>query len=307
MKKLDIPFGPAICYSGYREGQSPDTGVYPTYEQMKEDLLILAPDWKYLRVYDCSPHTQTLLEVIKNEGLDFKVMLGVYIGAEVNNPNCPWGGMYEPEVLKENRRANVLQVDLAIELANRYQDIVFSVSAGNEATVEWNDHMVPVVRVIEYVRRLKKNISQPVTFCENYAPWLDTLTNLVNEVDFISIHTYPLWEYKKIDEAIGYTQENYEAVANLYPHKTVVITEAGWTTKSNGRGMPPENANEDFQKTYLDQLEQWTTDNEILTFVFEAFDEPWKGSEDPDEPEKHWGVYTVDRKPKKVMDSVRRQ
>ena len=35
------PYANAICYSGYREGQSPPSGVFPTYEQIKEDLLIL--------------------------------------------------------------------------------------------------------------------------------------------------------------------------------------------------------------------------------------------------------------------------
>ena len=39
----------------------------------------------------------------------------------------------------------------------------------------------------------------------------------------------------------------------------------------------------------------------MLTFIFEAFDEPWKGSPDPMEPEKHWGIFTVERKPKLVM------
>jgi len=34
--------------------------------------------------------------------------------------------------------------------------------------------------------------------------------------------------------------------------------------------------------------------------VFEAFDEPWKGSGDPAEPEKHWGLFTVDRRPKRL-------
>jgi hypothetical protein len=38
-----------------------------------------------------------------------------------------------------------------------------------------------------------------------------------------------------------------------------------------------------------------------MTFAFEAFDEPWKGSPEILEPEKHWGLFTVDRKPKKVM------
>jgi hypothetical protein len=38
--------------------------------------------------------------------------------------------------------------------------------------------------------------------------------------------------------------------------------------------------------------------------VFEAFDEPWKGSPDPMEPEKHWGLFTVERHPKLVMQTL---
>ena len=33
----------------------------------------------------------------------------------------------------------------------------------------------------------------------------------------------------------------------------------------------------------------------------EAFDEPWKGSEKEDEPEKHWGIFNEDRSPKEAV------
>jgi len=78
----------------------------------------------------------------------------------------------------------------------------------------------------------------------------------------------------------------------------VIITEAGWTTVSNGRGIPPSLASEENQKKYLAELMHWSAQMGILTFVFEAFDEAWKGSDDPDEPEKHWGIFYQDRKPK---------
>ena len=48
----------------------------------------------------------------------------------------------------------------------------------------------------------------------------------------------------------------------------------------------------------------WTRAEGLLCFVFEAFDESWKGSPDPLEPEKHWGLFTADRKPKLVMESL---
>ncbi|MGB5354862.1 MAG: hypothetical protein WBN32_14710, partial [Woeseia sp.] len=70
---------------------------------------------------------------------------------------------------------------------------------------------------------------------------------------------------------------------------------------SNGRGIEPWNASEELQAQYYEQLMAWTNEEKILTFVFEAFDEPWKGSPDPLEPEKHWGLFDVRRVPKLVM------
>lgn len=303
-EKRPFPFAQAICYSGFREGQHPG-GQHPSYEEIKEDLLILHGHWKYLRLYDCDRHAETTLEVICQEKLDFKIMLGAYIEAEMNNFGCPWGGgVYSEEQLDINRTSNLQKINKLIDLANKYPEVICSLSAGNEACVDWTDHYVPVTRVVEYVKLIKKGAKQPVTFCENYVPWLNKLKLLVAEVDFISIHTYPVWEYKHIHEAIGYTKENYEAVASLYPNTPVVITEAGWTTQSNGQGINPQHVNEELQQAYYKDLMKWTNEEEIITFVFEAFDEPWKGSPDPLEPEKHWGLFKVDRSPKLAVQHL---
>ena len=288
----------AICYSGFRDGQSPDEGVFPTKAEITNDFRILTGYWDALRLYACDTHTERVLEVIAEQGFPFKVMLGAYIAAEVSNPNCPWGGEYPASVLARNRDQNRDEIERAIALANRYPDIVDVVSAGNEATVDWTDHLVSPESVLEYVAYLQDHIVQPVTFCENYVPWLGKLDALAEQVDVIAIHTYPVWEYKTIDEALAYTKENYAAVAQRHPHKQVIITEAGWATASNGRGIPPENVGEFYQKRYLEELQKWSADNGILVYVFEAFDENWKGSDHPLEPEKHWGLYRANRQPK---------
>ncbi len=301
---LGIEFGNAICYSGYRENQSPQNGTYPSFEEVCEDLRILDHNWQYLRLYDCSRHAELVLEAISRQGFDFKVMLGVDMRAEESNPNCPWGADFAEHTLIENRRLNSDEIDHMIDLANRFSDIVFSVSVGNEATVEWTDHLVSVESLVGYVRRIKKTVRQPVTFCENYVPWTQKLEPLAAELDFISLHTYPVWEYHGIEAALDYTLQNYHSVADHYPDKPVVITEAGWTTNSNGRGIEPWNASEEFQAHYYGEIIDWGNENQVLTFIFEAFDEPWKGSPDPMEPEKHWGIFTVDRKPKLVMQEI---
>ena len=303
-KKFELEPAKAICYSGFRNGQQPG-GDSPSYDEVKEDLVILQNNWKYLRLYDCDVHAETVLAVIRNEKLDFKIMLGAYIEAEMNNFGCPWGGgVYTEEQLVINREKNDKKIQQLIDWGNHYPDIIFSLSVGNEACVDWTDHYVPVQRVLEFTRKVKKLTKQPVTFCENYVPWLSKLKILAAEVDFISIHTYPVWEYKHIHEAIEYTRENFEAVLAFYPDKPIVITEAGWATNSNGRGIHPEQVNEENQKMYYEDLMNWAEKNKILVFFFEAFDESWKGSSDPNEPEKHWGLFHTDRTPKMAAEDL---
>ena len=303
MAKNILPFVKAICYSGYRDGQSPDNGEFPSYDQVKQDLLILKADWKSLRLYASDAHSKTILHVIENEQLPFDVMLGAYITGEVCNENCPWGGLYSEEQLRANKQHNEQQIGALIALANRYPSIISSVSIGNEAAVAWTDHLVPTESLINYARKTRSQVSQPVTFCENYVPWLENLRPLADELDVISIHTYPVWEFKNIDEGLAYTIANYQAVQDAYPDKQIIITEAGWATNSNGHGIESHNVNEVFQKQYFQQLMHWAQEQQVLVYFFEAFDENWKGSPDPMEPEKHWGIYNADRTPKLVMQN----
>jgi exo-beta-1,3-glucanase (GH17 family) len=211
---------------------------------------------------------------------------------------------HSAEALEAQRIENDAEAGRLIDLARAYQDLIFAVAVGNESTVDWTDHMVPLGRMIELVRRVRQAVTQPVTFCENYVPWADKLRPLVAELDFISLHTYPVWEWKQPNEAIQYSKENYYGIAHLYPDKPVVISEAGWTTCSNGRGINPDNASEELQRRYYLDLMDWVRAGHILTFVFAAFDEPWKGSADPCEPEKHWGLFTADRKPKQAVQDI---
>ena len=301
---LRVPAGNAICYSGYRRGQSPDSGHFPSVDEIREDLRLLRRHWRVLRLYDGTRHAERVLQVIRSDRLDFEVLLGGWLAAEVSNPGCPWGGVHDEATLAANAAANDAEMDRLIDLAERYDDIVFAVAVGNEATVEWTDHRVPIERMLQHVRHVRRSVVQPVTVCENYVPWLHELRELATELDFIALHTYPVWESRSIDEALAYTRENYEAVARLYPDKRVVIAEAGWTTGSNGRGIRPENSSEELQARYYRELTGWARERGILTFVFEAFDEPWKGSSDPLEPEKHWGLFTVDRQPKQVARAL---
>ena len=295
----------AVAYSGFREGQHPDRGhgaVNPSADQILEDLKILvANDFNLIRLYDAGENSALTLKLIRQHQLPIKVMLGIWLEAEVSNhQGCPW--LEEPiseSELAANAWRNAGELRRGIKLAQEFEDVVVAVNVGNEALVDWNDHMVPPKKVIAYVRLVKAAIDQSVTVAENYAWWIRDGAALAAELDFIGVHTYPEWEGKTIDEALAYTIENIEGVRSALPDKPIAILEAGWATVAEEFG---EQANEENQARHYRDLENWARANNTTVFFFEAFDEPWKG--DPNAPlgaEKHWGLFNVDRTPKKLI------
>ena len=84
---------------------------------------------------------------------------------------------------------------------------------------------------------------------------------MAKEVDFFSVHIYPVWEGKTIDEGMSFDVANMEVVRMALPDARLAITEAGWATVASEFG---KRASEKAQARYT-------------TFFFEAFDEDWKG------------------------------
>jgi exo-beta-1,3-glucanase (GH17 family) len=275
--------GPALSYSGYRAGQSPEHGVFPSREQVAEDLRILARSWRLIRVYAADQHSEDVLSVIREEELDLAVMLGVWLGREP--------GAEEP---------NAQQVAAGIRLAKAYEDVVVAVNVGNEVRVEWTQHPVPEQRLVGYVREVREAVKQPVTMADNYVWWRDHGAALAREVDFITMHTYPIWERKDIDEGLSYTIENFEGVRAAHPDKRIVIGEAGWASYTEGNLHVPRAGDEVKQERYYRELMDWARKEEVTVFWFSAFDEPWKDSG----TEGHWGLFTADRKAKPVMRAL---
>jgi exo-beta-1,3-glucanase (GH17 family) len=307
-QKSDLLAGTAkaICYSGFRSGQHPDRGEgakNPSDEEILEDLQILTykSNFGLLRLYDCGENSQAVLRIIKEKELNMKVMLGIWLKAELSaHETCEW--LTEPipqETLDANKIANTQEILDGIRLANEYPEIIVAVNVGNEALVEWNDHKVDADTIISYVKQVQHEIAQPVTVADNYEWWALNGKKLAEAVDFVSIHLYPVWEGRDIDEGMSYSIENVQKVRDSLGDVRIVVTEAGWATIASEFG---ERASEEKQLQYYNDFMDWSEKMNITTFFFEAFDEDWKG--DPDDPmgaEKHWGLFTVDRKPKLVM------
>ena len=295
----------AVAYSGFRQGQHPDRGdgaVNPSREEILEDLkLLVEHGFRLIRVYDAGANSRTTLELIREHDLPIKVLLGTWLRAELSNhEGCPW--LDEPipdDVLTINAAENAAEIVRGIELARAFDDIVLAVNVGNEALVDWTDHLVDLNQVIAYVRRMREAIDQPVTVAENYEWWIRYGAPLAEEVDFLGVHTYPVWEERSIDQGLSYTVENLMGVREALPDKPMAILEAGWATTASEFG---ERASEAAQQRYYREIHDWARQANTTVFFFAAFDEPWKG--DPDDPlgaEKHWGLFFENRTPKQVL------
>lgn len=298
----------ALAYSGFREGQYPDRGegaVNPSREEILEDLEILvAHGYRLIRLYDAGENAATTLELIREHQFPIKVLQGIWLSAELSNhEGCAWLDAPIPDKeLAANILENEAELLRGIELAQRFADIIVSVNVGNEALVSWTDHLVSLEAMIRYVRQVKAAITQPVTVAENYEWWISDGAPLAAELDYIGVHTYPVWEGRGIDEGLSYTLENIEGVHRALPDSRIAILEAGWATTAEEFG---DRAGEAQQARYYREIAAWAEARQMTVFFFEAFDEPWKG--DPSRPlgaEKHWGLFFVDRTPKLLIRAL---
>ncbi|TWU29816.1 glycosyl hydrolase family 17 [Bythopirellula polymerisocia] len=286
--------GQGISYGPYREEESPD-GLQPTREELIEDLAMLAQHWNLLRMYGAGEAAEEVLKIIHEKKLPLKVMIGAWIVPEVEAAN--------PLLAEVSNKREVAE---AIRLANAYPDEVIAVSIGNETQVFWSDHKTSPEVLIRYLREVRSATSVPVTTADDFNFWNKPESKqIADEVDFIVTHIHAMWAGLQLPQAMEWTEKVYDEVKENYPQKMVVIGEAGWATQVHDEGEQAKlikgKAGEAEQREYYRQFTDWARDQKICTFYFEAFDEPWKGGPHPNEVEKHWGLYGVDREPKKAM------
>ena len=330
----------AISYGGYRKSTR---GIQPTISEIKEDMKILyAMKIRILRTYNVQlAQAETILEAIqelKSEDPSFEmyVMLGAWIDCKNAWTNHPVNHQLESD-------QNESEIGRAVSLANKYPSIVKIIAVGNEAMVKWatSYYVQPsvILKWVSHLQNLKKTDKLPknlwITSSDNFASWgggsdeyhTEDLNKLIKEVDYISMHTYPMhdthynpvfWYTKeekpnieKINNimlrARDYAVSQYDSVANyvnsLGIKKPIHIGETGWATFSNGLyGNKGSKATDEYKEAlFYRHMREWTTKTGISCFYFEAFDEIWKDAPNPGGSENHFGLLTIDGKAKYAL------
>jgi len=288
--------GKAISYGCYREGQAPRVKG-PSESEILQDLEIILNYWNMIRVYGSDKDSERILKLIRKNNLPIKVMLGVWIEDETKFP--------------QRKNENIEEVLNAIRLSNKYSDIISAINVGNETQVYWSAHKMEIDNLIHYLRTVRNNTSVPVTTADDYNFWNKPISKSVSlEVDFIVVHIYPLWNGQELGNSIEWMDNIFfNDIKKFHSEKMIVLGEIGWATNYDssrtGDGQQGSLIKGEVsiaaQEKFLLKLSEWIDRNKVTTFLFEAFDEPWKGGgeeSDPNEIEKHWGVFYENRVPK---------
>ena len=151
---------------------------------------------------------------------------------------------------------------------------------------------------------------------EYHTPELEAL---VKAVDYVSMHTYPMhnshynphfWLVPKEEEALSdqakietamlrakqFVIQQFrgveEYVHSVCPDKTVHIGETGWATICNDNyGADGSKAADEYKEAlYHKHMREWSNENNVSCFYFEAFDECWKDQGNEHGSENHFGL-----------------
>jgi len=262
-----------ISYAPFRGGETPlDLSLKVEPWRIEEDLKRLAPLTNCVRTYSVHQGLDQVAPIAQRLGL--KVMLGIWLGRDpVFNAN---------------------QIEVAVATANRYPDAIRAVVVGNEVMLRGE---LPAATLADTIRAVKARVSMPVTYADVWEFWLRN-RDLVNAVDFVTIHILPYWEDFPIaaDKAADHVMSIRRQVAQSFPGKDIMIGEFGWPSAGRMReGALPSPSNQ--AKVFQEVIARAKQEKFALN-VIEAFDQPWKRQFEGTVG-GHWGLLDGDtREPK---------
>ncbi len=316
LRPLPAEFGTrkAVAYSPYRTAANVDglaAEVIPEAHILQDLQLLKAAGFGLIRVFDSSDKVaKATLQVIYKHAIDMKMQLGIYVQSG-------------------NEAFTQAEIARGVALANdsRYRDIVLAVSVGNENMVSWSFNAIKPEVMAGYLAQVRSQIRQPVTTDDNWAFWATAPTVITDQIDFVSLHTYTeldtqypdiAWNWQQkatpvatraaamMDGALTEAKRQYAAARDHLDKRglqamPITIGETGWNAVDvNNLRFRAHPVN---QKMYLDRLNAWAAEGRAgngpkAIFYFEAFDEPWKQSDDK------WGLFNVAREARYAIQGL---
>ena len=271
----DVPAGKlsSLSFAPFRVGQGPMDAIFPSAEELDEDLALMGQVTHNIRTYASAEGSMPLIpDLAKKHGLT--MLQGAWLGA-----------------LKADNDVEIAEL---IRSANAHPDVVKRVLVGNEVLLRGD---LKPDELINYIRQVKSAVKQPVSYADVWSMYMK-YPQLIKEVDFITIHILPYWEDEPIpvENAPAHVERIVNQVqqeANtLAPGKSILIGESGWPSegKQRGRSIPSVVNEARFIRDFIAVANKNGFDYNIV----EAFNQPWKAAFEGIIG-ANWGLYDSDR------------
>lgn len=257
-----------FSFSPFRLDQSPQSGRFPSDEEIRSDLELVSRMTENIRTYSTKGSLSDIPFLAEEYGM--RVSLGIWISAD------------EAE--------NEAEIARGIEIANRSRSVV-RVIVGNEALFR---REVTKDQLIGYLDRVRAAVKVPVTTAEQWHIY-EKYPELAKHVDLIAAHVLPYWEFVPMQDSVQFVLDRARDLRLKFPKKPLLLAEVGWP--SNGRMRGGATATQADQAIYLRELTNALNKKGYNYFVVEAFDQPWKYT-DEGSVGAYWGVFNAARQPK---------
>ncbi|MCK9637975.1 MAG: exo-beta-1,3-glucanase [Methylobacter tundripaludum] len=266
----DVPAGKimSLSFASSREGFKT-----PLPEHIDEDLGLLADKTYTIRTYSILGGEPTA-DIARKYGVN--MIQGGWLGPDHEN--------------------NKKEIEALIQSVNAHPDVVKRIIVGNEVLLRRD---MDIDSLIGYIRQVKQAVKQPVSYADVWSMYMK-YPQLIDEVDFITIHILPYWEDEPVpvEQATEHIEKIVQQVKDkalsMGQNKPILIGESGWPSVGRQRGsaVPSVVNSAKFIRSLLQVAGRQHFDYNII----EAFNQPWKVDFEG-VAGANWGLLTADHKP----------
>src|SRR5690606_742809 len=186
-----------ICYTGYRDGQSPtgSPSTEPSFEQVLEDITLMAPHTHGLRTYGSDPalHNGNYVPSI-TDSLGLDLHMGIWLDDSYSDV------------------VNTQALDDALAILEEGHPSIKTLVVGNEYLLRvrqnFGDTEAAEERLVGYINYVREQAPSSVRVVtgESYVDWLEASSALFEAVDTVVWHVHPWWQQQSIEDAATHVE-----------------------------------------------------------------------------------------------------
>ena len=252
LEASDSKMLPGMCYGPFRDNQDPDSGMFPSRQDMETDIRFASNLTGGIRTYGSGQTPGYIPGICDQIGMDCS--LGAWLG--------------------KDKKANRKEIEAVIKIAHEGHKSLKTLIVGSEVLLRKDLSEDELIAYINEVRERTKDVQGIKIAYAEIGGVILAQPKVTKSVDIIMPHIYSYWDGISIEQGAQYIVDYWSKISKTFPGKEIIIGETGWPSdgKTNWKAV----ASEENQARFFKEFTELARTNNIKYFYFEMFDEKWK-------------------------------